>query len=168
MNAFRLASRLLSSKIRSDTPIVIRARFQKLACHQLSGGQYSATLGLGGFWTARTFVTPPPGARRKIFYPIALANALAGRDMDPGEPDIDLSFNSAVDNNPLCLGDSVNFYYGYDGNPPGQDVDFLTVAIHELIHGLGFETTADLTTGRFPRGQPDIYSTMIRSLYFDA
>lgn len=167
-NAFRLAARMLASKVQSDTPIVIRARFKDLVCGR---GRRPTTLGLGGFWSARTFTTPPPGASPNVFYPIALANALSGRDMADGEPDIDLSFNSAVDNNPDCLGmtqgDSINFYYGYDGNPPGQDVDFLTVATHELIHGLGFETTANLTTGRFPYGKPDIYSTLIRSLYFN-
>ncbi|MEM0963827.1 MAG: T9SS type A sorting domain-containing protein, partial [Bacteroidota bacterium] len=30
------------------------------------------------------------------------------------------------------------FYFGLDGNPPAGQFDFVTIALHELAHGLGF------------------------------
>jgi hypothetical protein len=47
---------------------------------------------------------------------------------------------------PGCLG-GLNWYYGLDGNPPANTLDFVTVVLHELAHGLGFQTFIDLDTG---------------------
>jgi autotransporter-associated beta strand protein len=60
-------------------------------------------------------------------YPKALANHLAGRDLAPQRPDIEITVNETV----------TNFYYRLDGMAGGQ-MDFVTVAAHELGHGLGF------------------------------
>ena len=56
----------------------------------------------------------------------ALANSLAGMDLDPGFADIDAVFNSDVDTGAIPF----NWYYGLDGNPPGNDADFVTTALH--------------------------------------
>jgi len=60
-------------------------------------------------------------------YPKALANFLHGGDVDPGHDDIIVNVNT-----------SQPFYYGTDGVVPGGKYDLVTVATHELIHGLGF------------------------------
>ena len=57
----------------------------------------------------------------------ALADKLSGVDQNPWQPDIHASFNSSHD-----------FYFGTDGNPPANKYDFVTVVLHELIHGIGF------------------------------
>ncbi|PCJ81667.1 MAG: hypothetical protein COA49_03930 [Bacteroidetes bacterium] len=60
-------------------------------------------------------------------YAGALANSLSVSDLSPGQPDIAITF-----------GDVINWYYGLDGNTPSSKYDFVTVALHEVGHGLGF------------------------------
>ena len=60
------------------------------------------------------------------FYPIALANALAGQDLEPARPDMTLQFRAGVD-----------WSFATDVPQPGG-TDFVAVALHELCHGLGF------------------------------
>ena len=86
----------------------------------------------------------------------ALANALAGFDLDPTSDDIGATFSSAVNGTPGCLG-GLNWYYGLDGNPPVNTLDFVTVVLHELAHGLGFQTFIDLDTGDKLLGFNDTY-----------
>jgi hypothetical protein len=61
-----------------------------------------------------------------IVYPTALANQLAGTELNPGEADMDIYFNLAT-----------VLYYG-TGKPSSGQTDFITLAMHELGHGLGF------------------------------
>jgi hypothetical protein len=69
------------------------------------------------------------------FYAECLTEIISGSDPDPSTLDINIDFNSDVDNSTV-LG-SIDWYYGLDASP-GTDIDFATVAIHELCHGLGF------------------------------
>jgi hypothetical protein len=73
------------------------------------------------------------------FYPSALAGALTGTDRDTNRPDIVAQFSST----------QPDIYYGTDGAPPLHFVDFETVVLHELGHGLGFagSATYDPSTG---------------------
>jgi hypothetical protein len=68
------------------------------------------------------------------WYATALANALAGTELDPGENDIDIFLNSQTD-----------WYFGTDGNTPAGLQDLVSVALHELGHGLGFVGLAKKT-----------------------
>jgi hypothetical protein len=61
------------------------------------------------------------------YFPGSLANSLSVSDLSPGQPDLNITF-----------GDDINWYYGMDGNTPGSKYDFVTVALHEVSHGLGF------------------------------
>lgn len=61
-----------------------------------------------------------------VHYPIALANALAGSDLAPAQSDIAIHFDADVD-----------WSFATDGPPTGS-VDFVSVALHEMAHGLGF------------------------------
>src|SRR5439155_27125512 len=70
-----------------------------------------------------------PGAPvSNTWYPIALANKLAGTDLDSGLEDVDAQFNSGF----------ANWYFGTDGHPAVNQIDFMSVVLHELGHGLGF------------------------------
>lgn len=96
-----------------------------------------------------------PGARvEDTWYPQALANSLAAMDLAPGYNDMGATFNGA-------LGTSCPFplvwYYGLDGNPPEDSIDFVTVVLHELAHGLGFLTFVNLATGAKLRGFNDVF-----------
>src|SRR5262249_60349480 len=86
-------------------------------------------------------------------YPIALANKLAGSDLDPANDDISAQFNSNLNGSAGCLGGR-GWYYGYDGNE-GNNVDLLPVVLHEFGHGLGFATFTNLSTGNFSSNIPD-------------
>jgi hypothetical protein len=62
------------------------------------------------------------------WYPTALADQLDGSNTNPGFYDIDTTFSSTF-----------SWYFGTDGNTPSSDVDFASVVMHEIGHGLGFD-----------------------------
>ena len=64
---------------------------------------------------------------KTLYYASALANALAGRDLDPTSPEIEISITS-----------NAPWYYGTDGNCPARSFDLVSVILHEMGHGLGF------------------------------
>lgn len=63
-------------------------------------------------------------------YPIALANALSGSDLDLTRGDMTLQFKSDEDWSYVTTTMRLN--------APTQTYDFVSVALHELAHGLGF------------------------------
>ncbi len=131
--ALQYAAEVWGAQLRSDIEIRILARFDPLSC---SGS--SAVLGLGGAVTVeRDFAGAPVAG---TWYPIALANSLAGVDLDAGD-DIDATFNSVFGAGCAFPG---GWYYGLDANPNGNETDFVTVALHEVGHGLGFGTLVDV------------------------
>ena len=64
---------------------------------------------------------------KTLYYASALANALAGRDLDPTSPEIEILITS-----------NAPWYYGTDGNCPARSFDLVSVILHEMGHGLGF------------------------------
>lgn len=72
------------------------------------------------------------------FYSAALADSLAGFDLNPGQADINANFNSNF----------ANWYFGIDGNPPSFDFDFTSVVLHEVGHGLGFFGSMNFSGGQ--------------------
>lgn len=148
LNVFKAAANIWGNLLVSNVQINVSASFDSMG-----GSQYSAILGSAGPTSAiRDF----PGALLpNTWYPIALANAIAGSDLNGSTPEIQAVFNSDVDNSSV-LG-STDWYYGLDGNP-GNDVDLLTVVLHELAHGLGFLSFVNLNTGALPSGLPDAYT----------
>lgn len=62
-----------------------------------------------------------------LWYPSALANALAGKDLDKANPEIVIQVNSAAPWNTRG-----------DGIPTSSEYDLRSVFLHELGHGLGF------------------------------
>ena len=64
---------------------------------------------------------------KTLYYASALANALAGRDLDPTSPEIEISITS-----------NAPWYYGTDGICPARSFDLVSVILHEMGHGLGF------------------------------
>lgn len=73
-----------------------------------------------------------PGAPDEdLWYPSALANALAEKDLDPKQSEVLLSINSTA-----------NWYLGIDGRPTANTYDLVSVVLHEVAHGLGFMSNA--------------------------
>jgi PA domain len=129
LNVFRAAAEAWSLVLDTNVDIIAQATFPVIP-----GGctNDSAILGQAAPWSWQRDFTNAPKAR--VWYPIALANALSGRDLSPGSPDIFVQFNSALDT-PTCFGDS-GWYYGLDRNKGGH-TDLYVVVLHELGHGLG-------------------------------
>ncbi|RMD84331.1 MAG: hypothetical protein D6815_04475 [Candidatus Dadabacteria bacterium] len=143
--AFEYAAKLWAARIGSNVTIEISATFDPLTC-----GQNGAVLGQAG---PTTFLRDFSGAPRSAtWYPILLANILGGKDFDPGRSDITAQFNSEIDSG--CF--SKVFYYGLDGNQ-GNGIDFVTVLMHELGHGLGFLTGVNPETGQKFSGFDDAF-----------
>jgi hypothetical protein len=90
----------------------------------------------------------------QTWYPVALANALAGSDLS-GSNDLTATFNSRIDNSNGCLRNT-NWYLGLD-HQSGSDIDLLAVVLHELAHGLGFASFVNETTGAELNGIPDVF-----------
>ncbi|MCV4861173.1 hypothetical protein OFB63_34505, partial [Escherichia coli] len=70
-------------------------------------------------------------------------------------PDINSTFNTNVDNE--CLGTGTRFYYGFDNAVPPGRINLLVVVLHEMGHGLGFQTFVNGTTGQYFSSFPDIF-----------
>ena len=93
---------------------------------------------------------------RTLWYPSALANALAGKDLDPANAEIVARFSS---NNA--------WYLGTDGLPPAGRYDLETAVLHEIGHGLGFLSTdsydAISGVGLFQDDMPTPFDAFIRT-----
>jgi len=154
---FNAAAQIWADTVVSTVPIVIDAAFTGLSC-----SAYSAVLGSAGPTGSYGWNTgaAPSGALDNTFYPVALFNAFNGSDINTGSADISASFNSSMDNNNNCL-NQVNWYYGLDHNPTGNDIDFFEVVLHELAHGLGVLSLVD-SGGNKPSGLMDSYSLHLK------
>ncbi|MEQ8798376.1 MAG: JDVT-CTERM domain-containing protein [Salinisphaeraceae bacterium] len=158
-NALQFVANLLGNRIASDVPIVVEVKFSNLNCEP-----NNADLAAAG---PRRLVSDVPGGQPGVFYALALANAINGsRIQDEPPPDILAEFNAALDAPDDCLG-GADWYYGLDNDPPDGDLNFVTTAAHELIHGLGFASFADLGSGEFFMGLPSVYETCIADRSFD-
>jgi len=148
LNAFKFGANLIGSMLSSAVVIKIQAKMIPMG-----GTAVSATLGSAGPTTVfRDFAGAP---LPNTWYVQALANKLSGMDKDPASNDINARFNSDVDG-PVVLG-TTTWYYGLDGNPPPGGIEFVTVILHEIIHGLGFLTLVDLATGNKFMGADDAF-----------
>ncbi|MFL6673785.1 MAG: PA domain-containing protein [Massilia sp.] len=147
--AFQYAADIWGATLTSSVPIRVGASFEPLNCTASS-----AVLGSAG--AAEVFDAFPNIPRPSTWYPGALASKLAGSDQaTPGMPHIQARFNSRLGLFPDCLPGS-GFYLGLDGNF-GAGIDLITVLLHELGHGLGFQTFTDDETGQQFNGLPSVW-----------
>ena len=146
--AFQYAANIWASLLSSPIEIKIDANLDPLTCSATS-----ATLGAAGTRTVHRDFTGAP--LPNTWYPQALANSLAGMDSDPATSDIRATFNSAIGT--TCSFPLV-WYYGLDSAPPAGSLDFVSVVLHELGHGLGFQSFVDLASGTKLAGLNDVFS----------
>lgn len=159
LNAFKEAARIWGETLDSPAEIIINARFTALSCNATS-----AVLGSAGttsvFWNISGENLLFPGSEfSNTLYHAALADKLAGVDLNPGAADISANFNVNL-GNPGCLTGSF-WYLGLDGKAPVGNIDLVTVLLHEFSHGLGFSQFASVTTGALFAGLPDTYNRRI-------
>ncbi len=124
-DAFSYAADIWSSQLASDVPIKVHLVYFLPAGSALGVGIANATKDFPGAPQADTW------------YPSALANAIAGVDLQPGEDDMT-----------IYMSNTTNWYFGTDGNTPAGMTDFVSVALHELGHGLGFTSIVKVAGGQ--------------------
>ncbi|MEL6770215.1 MAG: T9SS type A sorting domain-containing protein [Bacteroidota bacterium] len=119
--AFQRAVDLWADFVVSAVPIRVNAEWVEF--------DSETTLGAAGPFIAQFDEgdSRPAGFEANVWYPIALLNSRAGRDVAPGSPDISAEFNAAFN----------RWHFG-TGAPGPSQFDFTTVVLHELAHGLGF------------------------------
>ncbi len=117
--AFQFALDIWATEIVSSVPIRVYAE-------SLFFPANISSVGFAGFdYSVADFEGAPEPATS---YPAALANSLAGKILDPSQPyELSVNFNLYA-----------KFYYGTDGNTPLDLFDFVSYALHEIGHGLGF------------------------------
>jgi hypothetical protein len=126
------------------------------AMDPMGGSSTSATLASAG----PVFVHANFGAGvANTWYGSALANHLAGGDL-LSNPEIRITFNSDVDNSTV-LGNT-NWYYGLNGQPGGH-IDLVTVAMHEVGHGLNFFDLIETDGSWSLSNMPSIYDRFLES-----
>lgn len=145
LKAVEFALQVWSQQLDSDVPVKVGVSFDPIA------GSSPVTLGIGGpdgFF--RDFAGAP---RAGTWYASALADKLAGMDLDPGELDLQIQFNSDVDGPGLYGNDGFDYGLGDLGSP--SDIWFVPVALHEIAHGLGFVTGVSRVSGAKLLGYDD-------------
>ena len=148
LNVFEQAASIWGGILPSAVPIRVNATFDPLTCTSTSA--VLGSCGATNVW--RNF----SGAEfADTWYSQALANKLTEADLDPATADMTATFNSNL-GNAGCLEGS-GWYYGLDHNH-GSNVDLLVVLLHEMGHGLGFQTFANGTNGALFNGRPDVFS----------
>jgi hypothetical protein len=128
--AFQRAVDIWAELLVSSVPIKITAIWEELDKGVLGAANPSSN-----------FINFPGAREVNRFYPLALAEKLAGRDLNGvDEDDIYCTFNSKMP-----------WYFGLDSKLPLGTFDFTSTVLHELGHGLGFTTTM------FVSGQQGFY-----------
>ena len=147
--AFQHAAAIWGATLTSNVTIRVGASFVPLSCTA-----NSAVLGSAG--ANQIFADFPGAPKAATWYPSALASKLAGTDQStPGFAHIVARFNSRLGLFPDCLpGDG--FYLGLD-NQAGGRLDLVAVLLHEMAHGLGFQTFTDSETGERDEGIASIW-----------
>ena len=145
--AVEYAASILQSVLPSDARITVHATWENITTANVLA-QASTTELIAG-WDIDAQV---PYA----FYPVALAEKIAGKSLNSdAEGDMVLYVNSTV-----------NWYLRTDGNVLSLKYDLVTVALHEMIHGLGFldSMTSGSTTASYGvSGVPLIYDTFVEN-----
>jgi len=138
---------ILEKILPSDARFTIDASWQKISTAGVLA--QSTITGYAAGWDINAF-------KPLSLYPLALAEKIAGRSLNSNlQGDITLAVNS-----------SINWYLGIDGQTPVQKYDLVTVAMHEICHGLGFFDSFSDTgnIGSYGIGSiPMIYDTFIEN-----
>jgi len=144
--SFQRAVDLWSILVKSPVPIRIDATWKSLPSGVLGGARATDYY--------RNFSGAP---KSNTWYPIALANARAGRDLAANESDVTAQFASGRS----------DWYFGTDGQVPAGKLDFTSVVLHEIGHGLGMTGGAGVSgsVGYWGLGEsvPDVYDLFAQS-----
>jgi hypothetical protein len=120
--AFQYAVDIWAANFESSVPIEIEIHWEPSTINGVLGSARP-----GDYYNAFEGAPDPD-----IWYPSALANKLAKKDLALNKVDIVLRFNSKA-----------LWYTNLDGKVPKLNFDLTSAALHEIAHGLGFVTNAE-------------------------
>lgn len=149
LNLFNFAAGIWGAYLDSSVTINVSSQFNSIGTCSPSG----AILGsAGAAFVNRDFSGAPFSG---TWYSGALANKLNGVDQNGGSAEITAQFNSDVDN--ACLGSGTRFYYGFTDTAPNNMINLLVVLLHEMGHGLGFQTFTSGSSGAYFNSFPSVF-----------
>ena len=159
-NVYKKVADIWGAALDSNVEIRVSAAWEALSCTATQ-----AVLGSASAWNfSRDFANAP---KAFTWYPLALANKLAGVNLLAGVPDdgtgfgnfdIKTQFNVNLGKSNCLAG--TPFYLGLDGNAPSGQVNFMTTLLHEMGHGLGFSLGMTSTsTGRHANEDGTVFVT---------
>ena len=135
--AFNYAASIWASQLNSSVPIKINACWAELD---------PGVLGYGGSVSYHRNFT---GGQSNTWYPASAANALSGTDLNDSDgSDSDADGNDADADMVVAYSRTYDWYYGTDGNTPAGKIDFASVVLHEICHGLGFAGSMRVSGGQ--------------------
>ena len=117
--AFEYAMSIWETHLESTVPVEIEATWRELETNVL-----------GSAGPTRIAQIPPIG-EDDTWYSIAQASAMTGENIKATagtDYDVLININCAFP----------DWYFGTDANPPSNLIDFVTVVLHEIGHGIGF------------------------------
>ena len=133
-NAFEHAARLLENRLPGSNTIRVEVSFRFFEEETTIATTYMLRI-----------ISFGPMQLLHIGYPPALAEIIRGENfLGESAPHFIVGFSRDSD-----------FYYGFTGEPPEFSIGFVTLAIHELIHGLGFHSSLK-KDGSFPAATLDV------------
>ncbi|MCL2436137.1 MAG: T9SS type A sorting domain-containing protein [Lentimicrobiaceae bacterium] len=117
-----------SEELAGTVPVAINILFTNMGGGGTIGGSYRQP----NYWHPET----------ETWYCSAVGNQMAGYNVVPSQWDIRIEMNSQF-----------NFYYGITGDPGSNQMDWITIILHEVCHGLGFYPLVG-TTGAYTYTTP--------------
>ncbi|MBX2967798.1 MAG: zinc-dependent metalloprotease [Cyclobacteriaceae bacterium] len=117
--AFQAAIDIWEGLISSPVPIRIIANWTTLQPGALGGALYTAA-----------YANFDGAQKLNVFYPVALAEKITGKNLNGNNPDLFAQFSSSAD-----------WHFDPNSNPSPGQYDLVTVVLHEIGHGLGFAGT---------------------------
>ena len=145
LRVFNTAATQWGALLQSSVTIVVSAKMDPQECTPTG-----AVLGSAG--PASAFANFPNAPKPNVAYVVALANSLAGSDLNGATQEINATFNSDID--AACLGNTPGWWYGTNPAVPPQNnrMPLLPVVFHEIAHGLGFSSLYRATDGALITG----------------
>lgn len=140
--AFQYAVDIWSTLISSSQTITIDAYWQPLGSGILGGAIYTSA-----------FANFDGAQKLNVFYPVALAEKMSGKNLNDNQAEIFTQFSS-----------STNWHLDPNTPPPANTFDLITVVLHEIGHGLGFSGSFKILSSN-GQGEVGVQTTGVPIIY---